>query len=42
MRRLGYDTHTNKPDEASFDEFQELFMLPLSSSKREAMDLLFP
>ena len=42
MRRLGYDTHTNKPDEASFDEFQELFALPLSPSKREAMDLLFP
>jgi hypothetical protein len=44
MRRLGFDEfqETVLPGEASFDEFQEVFTLPLSPSKREAMEILFP
>jgi hypothetical protein len=42
MRRLGFDKETVVPDEASFDEFQEVFTRPLSPSKREAMEILFP
>ena len=29
------------PDEASFDEFQTAFKLPLSPTTREAMEVLF-
>lgn len=42
MRRIGLDLETVRPDEATFQEFQEAFKLPLSPSKREAMDVLFP
>ena len=42
MRRLGLDNETIIPDEASFEEFQVAFTLPLSPSKREAMQVLFP
>lgn len=42
MRRLGFEKETEVPDEASFEEFQELFKQPLTPSKREALDILFP
>lgn len=42
MQRSGLDTETAKPDEATFQEFQELFKLPLTPSKREALNVLFP
>jgi hypothetical protein len=42
MKRLGVHMETELPDEASFDEFQTAFVLPLSESTREAMQVLFP
>jgi len=42
MKRLGVEVETQLPDEASFQEFQTAFKLPLSSSTREAMHVLFP
>jgi hypothetical protein len=42
MRRLGLDSETVVPDEASFEEFQTAFTLLLSPSKRDAMNALFP
>ena len=42
MRRLDLDSETVVPDEASFEEFQAAFTLPLSLSKRDAMNALFP
>jgi hypothetical protein len=43
MKKLGVEVETQLPDEASFDEFQTAFALPLSASTREAMNvLLFP
>lgn len=42
LKKLGFEVQTAVPDEVSFEEFQELFALPLSASKREAMDILFP
>ena len=42
MKRLGVEIETQLPDEASFDEFQTAFASPLSSSTREAMQVLFP
>jgi hypothetical protein len=43
MKKLGVKVETQLPDEASFDEFQTAFALPLSSSTREVMNvLLFP
>lgn len=42
MKRLGVHVETELPDEASFDEFQTAFVLPLSESTREAMQVLFP
>jgi hypothetical protein len=43
MLSLGMEVETQLPDEASFDEFQTAFALPLSASMREAMNvLLFP
>jgi hypothetical protein len=42
MKRLGVEVETQLPDEASFQEFQEAFTLPLTPSKREAMEVLFP
>ena len=41
MKRLGVEVETQLPDEASFQEFQIAFKLPLSSSTREAMQVLF-
>jgi hypothetical protein len=41
MRRIGLDLETVRPDEATFQEFQEAFKLPLSASKREALNVLF-
>lgn len=41
MKRLGMQTETQLPDEASFDEFQTEFKLPLSSETRETMEVLF-
>ena len=42
MKRLGLEKETVLPDEASFEEFQTAFKLPLSTSTREAMQVLFP
>jgi hypothetical protein len=43
MKRLGLEeVETELPDEASFEEFQTAFALPLSMSTREAMQVLFP
>jgi hypothetical protein len=41
MKKLGVEVETELPDEASFDEFQTAFKLPLSSSTREAMQVFF-
>lgn len=40
MKRLGVHVEMKLPDEASFDEFQTTFALPLSESTREAMQVL--
>jgi hypothetical protein len=40
MKRLGMEVETEDPDEASFDEFQTAFKLPLPSPTREAMEVL--
>ena len=40
MKKAGIDVHTELPDEASFDEFQEAFKLPLPTVTREALDTL--
>ena len=37
MKKLGFEVETELPDEAS-----SAFQLPLSSSKRQAMKVLFP
>jgi hypothetical protein len=43
IKKLGVEVETQLPDEASVDEFQTAFALPLSASTREAMNvLLFP
>jgi hypothetical protein len=41
MKQLGVEVETQLPDEASFDEFQMAFALPLTSLMREAMQVLF-
>jgi hypothetical protein len=41
MKRLGLEVETELPDEASFDEFQTVFTLPLIATTREAMEALF-
>jgi DNA-dependent RNA polymerase auxiliary subunit epsilon len=41
MKNLGFEVETELPDETSFDEFQTAFRLPLTPSKREAMQVLF-
>jgi hypothetical protein len=42
MKKLGFEIEMVIPNEASFDKFQTAFQLPLSSSKRKAMEVLFP
>jgi hypothetical protein len=42
MRRLGLVVDTVHTDEASFQEFQSAFAEPLTPSRRDAMDILFP
>jgi hypothetical protein len=43
MKHLGLEeVETELPDEAFFEEFQTAFALPLSTSTREAMQVLFP
>jgi hypothetical protein len=42
MKHIGVEVETQLPDEASFEEFQTAFKLPLSPSTREAMLVLFP
>ena len=42
MKRLGLEMETELPDEASFEEFQTAFKLPLSASTTEAIQVLFP
>jgi hypothetical protein len=41
-KKIGVEVETQLPDEASFQEFQTAFALPLSPSTREAMQVLFP
>ena len=40
MKRLGFETPTELPSQASFKKFQQAFTLPLSTMK-EAMRALF-
>lgn len=42
MKKLGIEVETEQLDQASFEEFQQTFVLPLSVSKDEAMRELFP
>jgi hypothetical protein len=42
MKKLGVQLDTEQPDEASFDEFQTAFRLPLDHSTEKAMEVLFP
>ena len=42
MKRIGLETPTEVPDEASFEEFQQAFALLISPMTRKAMDALFP
>ena len=42
MKRLGFETATEVPNQVSFEEFQQAFALSLSPMKSEAMDALFP
>jgi hypothetical protein len=42
MKRLGVEVETKLPDEATFDEFQVAFKVPLEEDTREAMQILFP
>jgi hypothetical protein len=42
MKKLGLEVETEKPDEASFEEFQQAFAPPLSPSTREVMQVLSP
>jgi hypothetical protein len=41
MKRLGVQVETEHLDEATFDEFQVAFKLPLEEDTREAMQVLF-
>jgi hypothetical protein len=41
MKRLGVEVETQLRDEASFNEFQTAFALPLAPLTREAMQVLF-
>ena len=41
MKKLGLEVETEKPDETSFEEFQQTFPPPLSPSTQEAMQALF-
>lgn len=42
MKRLGLEVETERPDEASFDDFRTAFTAPLAEDTREAMNVLFP
>lgn len=42
MKRIGLQVETERPDEASFDEFHVAFKAPLSNDTRETMEVLFP
>jgi hypothetical protein len=42
MKLLGLKVETELPDEASFEELQTAFKLPLSTSTRDAVQVLFP
>jgi len=42
MQKLELEIETEKPDEASFKEFQQAFAPPLSPSTQEAMQVPFP
>jgi hypothetical protein len=41
MKKLGLKVETEKPDETSFEMFQQTFAPPLSPSMWEAMQVLF-
>lgn len=42
MKKLGVEVETERSGEASFDEFQVAFKVPLDDDTREAMQVLFP
>jgi hypothetical protein len=42
MKKLGLEVETEKPDEASFEEFQQVFAATPLHVRREAMEALFP
>jgi hypothetical protein len=43
LKKLGFEVvETEKPDETSFEEFQQTFTTPLPSGTQEAMEALFP
>jgi len=42
MKKLGLEVETNKPDEASFEEFQEVVATTPLHVRHEAMEALFP
>jgi hypothetical protein len=42
MKKLGLEVETEKPDEASFEEFQQIVAATPLHVTREAMEALFP
>jgi hypothetical protein len=42
MKKLGLEVETEKPDEASFEEFQQIIATTPLHVRREAMEALFP
>jgi hypothetical protein len=42
MKKLGLEVETEKPDEASFEEFQQIVAATPLHVRREAMEALFP
>ena len=41
MKRFGFDVETEHPDEASFEEFQTAFAVPLTETAREALQVFW-
>jgi hypothetical protein len=42
MKKLGLEVETEKPDDASFEEFQQIVAATPLHVRREAMEALFP
>jgi len=41
MKRFGFDVETEHPDEASFEEYQTAFVVPLTKTAREALQVFW-